>query len=149
MESPPEREPRNDNAARGCIVVHFTGSRASLDADTVLRVGGKLFALADEPGGADLLLDFGNVDFLSAMALGILVRLHEKLTAGRRHLTIANLSPQVYEIFAVARLDTYLDLRAICCLFHQSFQASTALACWAAVAVAAGPKSWPLSCRSA
>jgi anti-sigma B factor antagonist len=111
METPPEFSRRNGNAAGGVTVVHLTGSHTSLDEATVLRVGDRLLALADEPGRSDLLLDLGNVEFVSSTALGTLIRLHKKLAAGGRHLTIANLSPQVREVFAVTRLDTYLDLR--------------------------------------
>jgi anti-anti-sigma factor len=106
-----EHSPRNEKAAGEVIVVHFTGSPASLDADTVPGVSDELLALADEPGGPDLLLDFANVDYVSSMALGTLVGLHKKLAAEGRHLTIANLSPRVFEVFAVTRLDGFLDLR--------------------------------------
>jgi anti-sigma B factor antagonist len=71
----------------------------------------ELLALADEASVLDLLLDFGNVDYLTSTALSMLVSLHKRLRAKGRHLTVANLSPQVHEVFAVARLDTLLDLR--------------------------------------
>jgi anti-anti-sigma factor len=112
MESPPDQPHRNGDAAREVAVVRFTGSRASLDADTIFRVGDRLLALAEEAGGSDLLLDFRNVEFVSAAALGALVRLHKKLAADGRHLTIANLGSQVREVFEVTRLDTFLDLRS-------------------------------------
>ncbi len=111
MESPVEHAPLNDSAGEAVTVVRFTGARVSFDTDTISRVADSLFNLADEPGGADLLLDFANVEYVSSTALGFLIRLHKKLEADGRRLAIANLDPQVREVFAVTKLDTYLDLR--------------------------------------
>jgi anti-anti-sigma factor len=92
-------------------VVHFTGRKTSLDEETHHRIRDQLLALAEEPGEADLHLDFGNVGYVSSTALGTLVTLHKKLAARGRHLTVRNLSPQVHEVFAVTRLNKLLDLR--------------------------------------
>jgi anti-sigma B factor antagonist len=106
-----ERPPTGEAAAGDLTVVHFTGHKAWLDEEALDRIRGQLLALADEPGGSDLLLDFGNVEYLSSAALGPLVSLHEELLAGGRHMTVGNLSPQVHEVFAATRLDKFLDLR--------------------------------------
>jgi anti-anti-sigma factor len=100
-----------EGASGDVTVVHFTGCKVSLDEETLDRIHGQLLALADEPSESDLLLNFGNVEYLSSTALGALVRLHKKLLAGGRHMTVGNLSPQVHEVFAVTRLDKFLDLR--------------------------------------
>ena len=102
---------RLEKADDEVTVIYFSGSKVSLDEDTSERVCAPLFALAEETSGAPLLLDFGNVDYVTSMALGTLVTLHKKLLAAGRHLTIQNLSPPVYEVFAVTRLEQYLDLR--------------------------------------
>ena len=59
--------PRKAHAAGSVTLVRFTGSKASLDTDTVLQVGDELLDLADESSGADLLLDFSNVDYVSSL----------------------------------------------------------------------------------
>jgi anti-anti-sigma factor len=91
-------------------VVHFTGDKVSLDEDTSIGIHAQLLAIAEEPGFSRLLLDFGNVDYVSSTGLGILVSLHKKLLAAGRHLTIHKMSLQVHEVFAITRLDTLLDL---------------------------------------
>src|SRR5262249_30683941 len=106
-----ERPPMKEGASGDVTVVHFTGCKVSLDEETLDRIHDQLLVLADEPSESDLLLDFGNVEYLSSTALGTLVSLHRKLLAGGRHMTVGNLSPQVHEVFAVARLDKFLDLR--------------------------------------
>jgi anti-anti-sigma factor len=92
-------------------VVHFAGRNVWLVEETVRHIQGQLFALATGPSRVDVLLDFGNVEYLSSQALGTLVSLHKKLLAGGRHLGLRNLAPQVLEVFTVARLDRLLDLR--------------------------------------
>jgi anti-anti-sigma factor len=109
-EGPPMKEDKED-ATGDVTVVHFTGHKASLDDETLYRIHDQLLALAEEPSEADVLLDFGKVEYLSSTALGTLVSLHKKLLARGRHMTVGNLSPQVHEVFAVTRLDKFLDLR--------------------------------------
>jgi anti-anti-sigma factor len=106
-----ERPPATGDTCRGVIVVHFTGDGVRLDEATLRHVHDPLLALADEPGEPDLLLDFGNVVFLTSTALMTLVSLRKKLLTRGRRLTVAHLCPQVHEVFTVTRLDHFLDLR--------------------------------------
>jgi anti-anti-sigma factor len=93
-------------------VVHFTGARVALDEETLQGIGEQLLALADEPGGSAVVLDFSNVQRISSMGLGTLVRLRKRLLAQGRRLAIRNLSSLVHEVFAVTRLDGLLDARS-------------------------------------
>jgi anti-anti-sigma factor len=103
--------PRSEGAGDDVTVVHFTGRKVSLDEETLYHVRDQLVALAEEPGQRPLLVDFGNVDYISSTALGMLVNLHKQLLGAGRRLTVYNVRPQVYEVFAVTRLNCYLDLR--------------------------------------
>jgi anti-sigma B factor antagonist len=113
MELKLKRPPMKEGVSRDVTVVWLTGRKVSLDEEAVDRIHDQLFALADEPSESDFLLDFGNVDYVTSTALGTLVSLHKKLRARGRHLTVGNLSPQVYEVFAVTSLDKFLDLRLV------------------------------------
>ena len=99
------------DTVRQVTVIRFTGCTVSLDEGKLNRIQEEIFALAEEHRKSDLLLDFGNVEYVSSTVLGTLVSLHNKLLARGRHLTVANLSPQVHEVFTVMRLDKFLDLR--------------------------------------
>jgi anti-anti-sigma factor len=68
---------------------------------------------ASEPGRhrLRLRLDFGNVEFLTASALGHLVVLHKEAEALGGRLTLYNVGAMVYEVFAATRLTTLLDVR--------------------------------------
>jgi anti-sigma B factor antagonist len=102
--------PREDKS-RDVTVVHFTGYKASLDEEALHRIHDHLLILAYESSEAELLLDFGNVEYLSSTALSTLVSLHKKLLASGRRMTVANLSPRVHSVFRITRLDKILNLR--------------------------------------
>ena len=106
-----ERPPLKEGTSGEAIAVHFTGCNVSLDEETLDCIHDQLLALADEPSESDLLLDFGNVEYVSSTALGTLVSLHKKLLARGRYLIVGNLSPQVQEVFVVTRLDRFLNLQ--------------------------------------
>ena len=61
-------------------------------------------------GNCHLLLDFAHVEYLNSSELGTLINLHKKLRASGGRLTLFNLSADVYEVFAVTRLQTLLGI---------------------------------------
>jgi anti-anti-sigma regulatory factor len=85
----------------------------TLTRDTVRDIenvlAGELEGPTKEVGG-HLLLDFTNVECLSSVELETLITLQRKLKASGGRLTVFNLSAQVFEVFAVARLQTYLGI---------------------------------------
>jgi anti-sigma B factor antagonist len=95
-------------------VVHFARPRLCLDGLVVEEIRDHLDELAEELGTALLLLDFGNVDYVSSPALGMLVGLHRRLCASGRRLTLYDLRPQVLEVFRVTCLDRLFALRPAC-----------------------------------
>lgn len=53
----------------------------------------------DETGGCHLLLDFTNVEYITSVELGTLVRLHKQMKASGGRLTLFNFKAEVYEVF--------------------------------------------------
>jgi anti-anti-sigma factor len=106
-----ERPPLKQNPAGEVTVTHFTGHKVSLDEQTLDSIHDQLFALAEEPSESDLLLDFGNVQYVTSKALGTLVSLHKKLLARGRHMTLGNVIPEVHEAFVITGLDRFLNMR--------------------------------------
>jgi anti-anti-sigma factor len=92
-------------------VVHFAGSRVVLDAETFQGIHDQLVAITEEPGDTHFLLDFGNVEYISSRAIGALLALHRTLLAAGSHLSLGNVRPEVHDLFAVCRLEEFLDLR--------------------------------------
>jgi anti-sigma B factor antagonist len=78
-------------------VVDFLDKRI-LDEQSVQAIGEQLFSLVDELGRRQLLLNFGNVEYLSSPVLGIIATLNKKVKGAGGRLMACNLDPQVYEL---------------------------------------------------
>jgi anti-anti-sigma factor len=84
-----------------------------LDNDTVSGIRDSLTGYVENCGQARVIVDLGNVEYVSSLFLGLMVRLHKKLAAGGRELEIRNLRPSVYEVFAISSLDRFLNLFSV------------------------------------
>ena len=82
-----------------------------LDGEKMQAIARRWRRPTSEPGRHRLRLDFGNVEFLTASALGHLVVLHKEAEALDGRLTLYNVGAMVYEVFAATRLTTLLDVR--------------------------------------
>src|SRR5438876_296512 len=91
-------------------VVHFT-DRKILDEQNIQIIGEQLFSLVDELGRRKLLLNFGNVEYLSSAALRKLVTLNKKLNAVGGQLILCNLAPQIYDILVITKLDKLFSIQ--------------------------------------
>jgi anti-anti-sigma factor len=98
-------------AAGDTTVVRFADSKVALDDHTVVLLRDQFVALAEGVGPGTLLLDFGNVEFLSSRMLGTLITLCLRLKRTGRHLVVCNVAPVLYEAFDVTRLTRLLDVR--------------------------------------
>jgi anti-anti-sigma factor len=85
-------------------VVNFLDKRI-LDEPTIQAIAEQLFSIVDDSGKRELLLNFSNVEYLSSAALGKLINLHKKLSGLQGKLAMCNVIPQIFEVFAITRLD--------------------------------------------
>jgi anti-anti-sigma factor len=91
--------------------VRLAGGRVRLNEWVTHEVAGEL---ADLVGGTEshvLLLDLGNVEYLTSTTLGWLVGLHTRLRSAGRHLALSRPQPQVREVIEATCLDRLLDVR--------------------------------------
>ena len=58
-----------------------------------------------------ILLNFTSVDFLSSAALGKLITLDKKVKAHGGMLKLSNIQPDIYEVFAITKLNKLFDIR--------------------------------------
>src|SRR5437762_8858546 len=91
-------------------VVNFT-DRKILDEQNIQVIGEQLFSLVDEAGRKKILLNFGNVEYLSSAALGKLITLNKKLQAAGGKLILCNIDPQIYEVFEITKLDKFFNIQ--------------------------------------
>ena len=90
-------------------VVSFV-DRKILDEQNIQIIGDQLFNLVEEQGKRKILLNFGNVEYLSSAALGKLITLNKKVQAAKGRLILCNIDPQIYEVFEITRLDKFFNI---------------------------------------
>jgi anti-sigma B factor antagonist len=90
-------------------VVQFVDKKI-LDDQNIQMIGDDLFRLVDELGRRKLLLNFGNVEFMSSAALGKLIRLHQRLHSIGGKLILCSISKSIMEIFEITKLDKMLTI---------------------------------------
>src|SRR5215813_13012952 len=90
-------------------VVNFT-DRKILDEQNIQIIGEQLFSLVDEDGRRKILLNFGNVEYLSSAALGKLITLNKKLQTAGGKLILCNIDPQIHEVFEITKLDKFFKI---------------------------------------
>jgi len=90
-------------------VVRFA-DRKILEEVPIAEIGERLNALADAEPGIKLLLDFSNVEHLSSAVLSMLINLNKRVTEQGGKLKLANIKPQIFEVFKITRLNTVFDI---------------------------------------
>ncbi|MBX7168355.1 MAG: STAS domain-containing protein [Pirellulales bacterium] len=91
-------------------VVHFV-DRKILDEQNIQDLGLELFQLVETENRKKILLNFNTVDFLSSAALGKLITLDKKVKAHGGTLKLCNIRPEIYEVFAITKLNKMFDIR--------------------------------------
>ncbi len=91
-------------------VVRFV-DRKILDVTNIHELGRELFQLVEEQHRRKLLLNFSTVEFLSSETLGELIKLDKKVKQHSGKLVLTNIKPEIYEVFAITRLNKLFDIR--------------------------------------
>jgi anti-sigma B factor antagonist len=91
-------------------VVRFV-DRKILDESNIQELGQELFQLVEEEHRNRLVLNFFNVEFLSSAALGKLITLDKKVKAHGGRLKLSNIRPEIYEVFAITKLNKLFDIK--------------------------------------
>src|SRR5205807_9142667 len=110
MTSQPRRRRLEVEDIGDITVVNFVDKKI-LDEQNIQVIGEQLFSLVDELGRRKILLNFGNVEFLSSAALGKLITLNKKLQAAGGRLILCNIDPQIYEVFEITKLDRFFNIQ--------------------------------------
>ena len=87
----------------GVKLVHLV-SGAILHEEEVEALGRALLAMAEMPGQR-VVLSFLGVGHLTSLALGKLIEVYKRLAESGGELRLADIDPQIYEVFTITRLD--------------------------------------------
>ena len=85
-------------------VVNFVDKKI-LDEQNIQVIGEQLFDLVDNQNKKKILLNFGNVEFLSSAALGKLITLNKKVQQSGGKLAMCKIAKEILEVFEITKLD--------------------------------------------
>ena len=95
------------------MVVHFNDAKI-LDEGTILATGKELLDMLDRAStDKAMILDFTTVQFMSSAMIGKLVLLNKKAKAATIDLRFRNLTPNVYEVFKLTRLNKVFNIEGV------------------------------------
>jgi len=104
MSAQPRRRRLEVEHIGDVTVVNFVDKKI-LEEANIQAIGDQLFQLVEQEGARKLLLNFGNVEYLSSAALGKLITLNKKAQGAGGKLILCDIGPQIFEVFEITRLD--------------------------------------------
>jgi anti-anti-sigma factor len=84
-------------------IVTFNDSKI-IDEAEIQEFGQELYDLVEREGRKKIVLNFGNVEFLSSAALGKLIGFDRRVKQHGAELILSNIRPEIYEVFAITKL---------------------------------------------
>jgi len=102
---------RLDVTEIGDVTVVRFRDRKIVEDINIQELGSEMFQLVEVDHRDKLLLNFSNVDFLSSAALGKLITLDRKMKAHGGTLKLTNIRPEIYEVFAITKLNRLFDIK--------------------------------------
>ena len=84
--------------------------RNILDEANIQQIGEEIGRIIDAGPRPKLLISFANVDHLSSAALGTLITINNKVKGKDGQLRLANIDPQIYEVFVITRLNKLFQI---------------------------------------
>jgi len=95
----------------GVQVLRFRNAKI-LSEQSVRELGDRLMACIDAiPGSPRVAISFDGVNFLSSAGIGKLILLHRKIKERGGELKLCEIHPSTFDIFRVAHLHDYFDIR--------------------------------------
>jgi len=95
--------------AGNATIVSFIDEKILEDKD-IKALQESIFSVIGQAERINLILDFGNVRFLSSAVLGLLIRLSKRIYEHDGQLRLCNINPKIYEIFKITRLTKTFDI---------------------------------------
>lgn len=84
--------------------------RNILDEANIQQIGEEITGIVEASASPKLLISFQNVDHLSSAALGTLITINNRVKTRKGQLRLANIDPQIYEVFKITKLDKLFQI---------------------------------------
>jgi anti-sigma B factor antagonist len=95
--------------AENATIVTFVDEKILEEMD-IQALQASVMSVVEEAERIRLVLDFCNVQFLSSAVLGLLMRISKKVYEKEGQLKLCNISPRIFEIFKITRLNKIFDI---------------------------------------
>ena len=95
---------------RGPVVVTMLTDEKILDEAQLQALEGSFMPLIEQNPKIQLIVDFGNVKFLTSSVLGLLIRVSKKVYETEGKLRLCSITPKILEIFKITRLDKIFEI---------------------------------------
>ena len=95
--------------AGNATIMSFTDEKI-LEEQDINALQGSIMSVIEQAERINLILDFGNVRFLSSAVLGLLIRISKRIYERDGQLRLCNINPKIYEIFKITRLTKTFDI---------------------------------------
>ena len=95
--------------AGDATIVTFTDEKILEERD-IKALQDSIMSVIEQARRLNLILDFGNVRFLSSAVLGLLIRISKRIYERDGSLRLCNINPKIYEIFKITRLTKTFDI---------------------------------------
>ena len=93
----------------GVTCIEFV-DRNILDEANIQQIGEEIGRIIDSHPQPKILISFDNVDHLSSAALGTLITINNKIRGKDGQLRLANIDPQIYEVFVITKLNKLFQI---------------------------------------
>jgi len=93
----------------GVLSVGFN-EKNILDEAVIQFIGSEISELIDGATNPKLLINFEGVEHLSSAALGTLITINNKVSQKQGQLRLANIHPQIYEVFVITKLNRLFEI---------------------------------------
>jgi anti-sigma B factor antagonist len=98
------------NEVGDVTVIRFRDHKIVEDIN-IQELAQEMFQLVEKDRREKIVLNFSAVDFLSSAALGKLITMDKKVKAGGGVLKLSNIKPEIYEVFAITKLNRLFDIQ--------------------------------------
>ena len=95
--------------SENATILTFTDEKI-LEENDIRVIQETIMSVIEQAAGANIILDFSNVRFLSSAVLGLLIRVSKKIYEGGGQLKLCNINPRIYEVFKITRLTKIFDI---------------------------------------
>ena len=100
----------NINEINDICVAEFTDHKIAIESD-IFDIGNQMYELVDVKGYRKIILNFTNIEYFTAAALGKVIMMDKKMKSAKGKLRLCCIKPDVYEEFQITRLDKVLDIK--------------------------------------